>query len=117
MYDCAYILSNYWQHIQFYHNKEFAHFLPIFTSNKHKTNSYCTGVRKNKKSHNLVAHNNHHKRYFKSLKRNKNKMATDWNYRQLAAEFIATALFVWAGCGAAVSSNRWTPTALLLDPG
>ncbi|OEU11181.1 major intrinsic protein, partial [Fragilariopsis cylindrus CCMP1102] len=38
-------------------------------------------------------------------------------YRQLAAEFIATALFVWAGCGAAVSSNRWTPTALLLDPG
>jgi len=44
-------------------------------------------------------------------------MATDWNYRQLAAEFIATALFVWAGCGAAVSSNRWTPTALLLDPG
>jgi glycerol uptake facilitator-like aquaporin len=41
----------------------------------------------------------------------------DWNYRQLAAEFIATALFVWAGCGAAVSSNRWTETAAILDPG
>jgi len=28
--------------------------------------------------------------------------------RSLWAEFLATALFVWAGCGAAVASNRWT---------
>jgi len=43
-------------------------------------------------------------------------MTKDWTYRQLAAEFVATALFVWAGCGAAVSSNRWTPTDSLFDP-
>jgi len=35
-------------------------------------------------------------------------MATDWTYRMLAAEFLATALFVWIGTGAAVSSNLWT---------
>jgi len=35
-------------------------------------------------------------------------VAKDWTYRQLAAEFIATALFVWMGCGVAISSNRWT---------
>jgi len=44
-------------------------------------------------------------------------MAKDWTYRQLAAEFIATLLFVWAGCGAAISSNRWTEGASLFDPG
>jgi len=37
--------------------------------------------------------------------------------RQLAAEFIATALFVWGGCGAAVASNRWTEGAAIFDPG
>jgi len=31
-----------------------------------------------------------------------------WTYRQLAAEFMATTLFVWIGTGAAVSSNVWT---------
>lgn len=35
-------------------------------------------------------------------------MATDWNKRQLMAEFVATSTFVWAGCGAAVATNRWT---------
>lgn len=42
-------------------------------------------------------------------------MSTDWNVRQLAAEFIATSVFVWAGCGAAVSSNQWTDGAVF-DP-
>lgn len=32
----------------------------------------------------------------------------DWTNRQLAAEFMATTLFVWIGTGAAVSSNFWT---------
>lgn len=32
----------------------------------------------------------------------------DWTTRQLAAEFMATTLFVWIGTGAAVSSNFWT---------
>jgi len=36
-------------------------------------------------------------------------MAQDWTSRQLAAEFIATAMFVWSGCGAAIASSRWTP--------
>lgn len=40
----------------------------------------------------------------------------DWNYRQLAAEFIATLLFVWGGTGAAVSSNRWTEGSTISDP-
>mmetsp|Transcript_39606 Transcript_39606/g.118903 ORF Transcript_39606/g.118903 Transcript_39606/m.118903 type:complete len:232 (-) Transcript_39606:582-1277(-) len=30
---------------------------------------------------------------------------TDW--RAIAGEFLATALFVWAGCGAAVASSKW----------
>mmetsp|Transcript_39613 Transcript_39613/g.118936 ORF Transcript_39613/g.118936 Transcript_39613/m.118936 type:complete len:143 (-) Transcript_39613:1253-1681(-) len=29
----------------------------------------------------------------------------DW--RAIAGEFLATALFVWAGCGAAVASSKW----------
>eukprot|EP00536_Pseudo-nitzschia_multiseries_P001838 jgi/Psemu1/182141/e_gw1.24.128.1 len=31
----------------------------------------------------------------------------DWTTRQLAAEFMATTLFVWSGTGAAVSSFKW----------
>jgi len=31
----------------------------------------------------------------------------DWTSRQLAAECMATALFVWAGTGSAVASNHW----------
>lgn len=33
----------------------------------------------------------------------------DWTFRQLAAEFMAMILFVWIGCGSAVSSGMWTP--------
>jgi MIP family channel proteins len=43
-------------------------------------------------------------------------MGNDWTIRQLAAEFIATSTFVWAGCGAAVASNRWTADAAIFDP-
>jgi len=40
----------------------------------------------------------------------------DWTFRQLAAEFIATMMFVWGGCGAAISSNRWDDNAFLIGP-
>jgi glycerol uptake facilitator-like aquaporin len=30
------------------------------------------------------------------------------NYRAVGAEAIATALFVWAGCGSGIATNRWT---------
>jgi MIP family channel proteins len=35
-------------------------------------------------------------------------MASDWTFRQLAAEFVAMILFVWIGTGSAVSSGMWT---------
>ena len=35
-------------------------------------------------------------------------MKRDWTIRQLAAEFIAMVIFVWAATGAAVASKRWT---------
>jgi MIP family channel proteins len=35
-------------------------------------------------------------------------MAQDWTFKQLAAEFLATLLFVWIGTGSAISSNMWT---------
>ena len=41
--------------------------------------------------------------------------ARDWTGRQLAAEFMATSLFVWAGTGAAVASDSWTEEGAL-DP-
>lgn len=44
-------------------------------------------------------------------------MVKDWTPRQLAAEFVATMLFVWVGCGAAVASNRWTESEGLHDAG
>mmetsp|Transcript_13175 Transcript_13175/g.19729 ORF Transcript_13175/g.19729 Transcript_13175/m.19729 type:complete len:315 (-) Transcript_13175:49-993(-) len=44
-------------------------------------------------------------------------MATDWNKRQLMAEFVATSTFVWAGCGAAVATNRWTEKGAIFDAG
>ena len=37
----------------------------------------------------------------------------DWTFRQLVAEFIATMMFVWSGCGAAIASNRWDETFLI----
>lgn len=37
--------------------------------------------------------------------------------RALWAEFIGTALFVWAGCGSAVASNHWTDGAAIVDSG
>ena len=40
----------------------------------------------------------------------------DWTFRQLVAEFIATMMFVWGGCGAAISSNRWDDHAFLSGP-
>ena len=40
----------------------------------------------------------------------------DWTFRQLVAEFIATMMFVWGGCGAAISSNRWDDNAFLSGP-
>jgi len=44
------------------------------------------------------------------------KEEKDWTFRQLAAEFIATGMFVWGGCGAAISSNRWAVDSLLIGP-
>lgn len=44
-------------------------------------------------------------------------MVQDWTPRQLAAEFFATTLFVWAGCGAAVATNRWTESGSFFDAG
>jgi len=44
------------------------------------------------------------------------KEMPDWTFRQLAAEFIATMMFVWCGCGAAISSNRWEDNAFLIGP-
>eukprot|EP00537_Pseudo-nitzschia_pungens_P012963 CAMPEP_0172394686 /NCGR_PEP_ID=MMETSP1061-20121228/16040_1 /TAXON_ID=37318 /ORGANISM="Pseudo-nitzschia pungens, Strain cf. pungens" /LENGTH=274 /DNA_ID=CAMNT_0013126109 /DNA_START=168 /DNA_END=992 /DNA_ORIENTATION=+ len=38
------------------------------------------------------------------------------NARAVAAEFLATALFVWSGCGAAVSSFKWVGGGTT-DPG
>jgi len=33
------------------------------------------------------------------------------------AEFVATSTFVWAGCGAAVATNRWTEKGAIFDAG
>lgn len=41
--------------------------------------------------------------------------ATDWNKRQLMAEFVATSTFVWAGCGAAVAANQLTESGAIFD--
>lgn len=44
-------------------------------------------------------------------------MTTDWNKRQLMAEFVATSTFVWAGCGAAVAANQLTLNGAIFDAG